>query len=112
MVLWTWPKSGNQDAWEILQFLCEASKLTWGEVMSQMTGPPHRRRKRNHAHPLDSVCVAAQNRIAELRLDEIFEELFRFRISGEKRLWGFRVEDVFHLLWWDPRHQVFPTEKN
>lgn len=104
--------ASTDDAWEILDLLCEASRLTWGEVMSQMTGPAHRRRRKHHSYSLDSVCTAVQNRISELRLDEIFEELFRFRLSGEKRLWGFRTEDVFHVLWWDPYHQVYPTERN
>lgn len=104
--------AGTKDAWEILDFMCETSKLTWGEIMSQMTGPYHRRRPKHNSYNFGAVCATAQCRLAELRLDEIFEEFFRFRLSGEKRLWGFRTGDVFHLLWWDPDHGVYPTERS
>ncbi|WP_422772083.1 hypothetical protein ACN28C_02990 [Plantactinospora sp. WMMC1484] len=110
--LWSWPRSDSGDAYEILTFLCEASQCTWGELMAQMTGQSHNRKKKHHAYPIKNVCAAAQARIVELRLDEVFEELFRFRISGERRLWGFRAEDVFHVLWWDAHHQVYPTDRN
>jgi hypothetical protein len=47
-----------------------------------------------------------------LRLNEIFEDdMFRFRLAGEKRLWGFRVGNVFYVLWWDASHRVYPTER-
>lgn len=36
--------------------------------------------------------------------------IFRFRLSGEKRLWGFRKGATFHAVLWDPEHKVFPTE--
>lgn len=109
---WAWPATAAGDAWEILDFMCETSKLTWGEIMSQMTGPNHRRRPKHSSYNFGSVGTVAQRRLAELRLDEIFEEFFRFRLTGEKRLWGFRTEDVFHLLWWDPEHQVYPTDRS
>jgi hypothetical protein len=35
----------------------------------------------------------------------------RFRLSGRERLYGFRLDNVFHVVWWDPRHEVWPSEK-
>ena len=54
--------------------------------------------------------LEAQKRLTDLHLDETFEDLFRFRVGGKKRLWGFEVDGVFHVLWWDAEHQVYPTE--
>jgi hypothetical protein len=34
-----------------------------------------------------------------------------FRLSGEQRLYGFRCENVFHVVWWDPKHQIWPSAK-
>ncbi|KIR64953.1 hypothetical protein TK50_05265 [Micromonospora haikouensis] len=104
--------SGEPDAWEILDFLCQISTLTWGEIMAQMTGPSHKRHKKHHSYPIDSVGATAQARLTHLHLDEVTDELFRFRLSGVKRLWGFRADEVFHVLWWDPDHQVCPTDRN
>jgi hypothetical protein len=38
--------------------------------------------------------------------------MFRFRVAGGKRLWGFRNGRVFHAIWWDPDHAVYPTDPN
>jgi hypothetical protein len=37
--------------------------------------------------------------------------MFRFRLAGERRLWGYRVGRTFHVVWWDWDHKVYPTEK-
>jgi hypothetical protein len=60
---------------------------------------------------IDRLCAAAQKRLAERRLDEVMEEqeLFRFRVSATVRLWGFIKGSVFHVLWWDANHKVYPT---
>ncbi|MDK8636685.1 hypothetical protein QP866_02440 [Corynebacterium imitans] len=49
----------------------------------------------------------AEKRLSELPAVE--ERLFRFRLSGEARLWGFRSGALFRILWYDPEHQVSPV---
>jgi hypothetical protein len=34
-----------------------------------------------------------------------------FRLSGEERLYGFRCGNVFHVVWWDPCHVIWPSHK-
>ncbi|MGW3608203.1 MULTISPECIES: hypothetical protein [unclassified Micromonospora] len=109
---WGWPEAGTPDAWEILNFLCDISALTWGEILAQETGQRNKRHKKHHAYSTDTVGAHAQTRLAQRELDQVTEELFRFRISGPKRLWGFRADEVFHVLWWDPDHKVCPTDRN
>lgn len=94
-------------------FLHEMSKLSWAEIEMQQTGSAAKRHRKHHGHPLARLGDEAQARIAALHLVDTFgdDELFRFRLSGERRLWGFRSERTFHVLWWDPDHQVYPTEK-
>lgn len=103
---WQWCE--GDEAAELLAFVCEMSRLTWTEIKSQMTGEGRYgpRHKKHHYQAFDSVSTAAQKRLAELHLDATFEEFFRFRVGGEKRLWGFLVEGVFYALWWDPDHAV------
>lgn len=52
----------------------------------------------------------AQTRLEELKLDDE-EELFRFRLDGTARVWGIREGRVFKILWWDPEHEICPSNK-
>lgn len=103
---WSWPD--GPEAALLLTFLCDVSASTWDEIRAQQTGGRNRHKK-HHSQSFDSVVPAAQQRIADRRLDETFEEFFRFRLSGEQRLWGFQVGGVFYVLWWDRNHEVTPT---
>ena len=87
---------------------------TWSEIEA-MRAAAH---KRHHSQPISSLSTESQKDFARLRfkgqaLDAVYgDDLFRFRITGEQRLWGFRSNRMFHVIWWDPNHQVYPTEKN
>ncbi|MEV5686564.1 hypothetical protein AB0L68_25685 [Streptomyces sp. NPDC052164] len=34
----------------------------------------------------------------------------RLEFTGTQRLYGFPVGNVFHVLWWDPSHEVYPSK--
>ena len=59
---------------------------------------------------IDSLCKEAQNRLIELRFDDL-DELWEFRLSGKERIWGTRFGAVIDLIWWDPNHEVCPSKK-
>lgn len=103
---WRWP-SGDE-ASEIINFLCDMAKIKWSEIMNHQSGG-HRK---HHPQAIESLCREAQDRLTDLHYDEIFTDVFRFRLSGRKRLWGSLVDGIFYVLWWDPEHQVYPTERN
>jgi hypothetical protein len=85
------------------------AQLTWAEIETQRAGG----HKRHHSQEISGLEAAAQADITKRKLSERFNEtMFRFRLSGEQRLWGFRNGRVFHIVWWDPDHQVYPTEKS
>jgi hypothetical protein len=102
---------GADHAPEVVGKLCEFAKLTWREIERQSTGGQRRHRK-HHDMDLDKICSDAQADLKASKLDERFgDTLFRFRLGGEKRLWGFRNGRIFHIVWWDPKHKVCPSEK-
>jgi hypothetical protein len=106
--LWAFKPDGEH-ASELFVFLCEMAKLTWREIEA-MRAKGH---KRHHDQDVESICVEAKQDFKRVRLGEIFgADIFRFRVDGEKRLWGFRKGATFHVIWWDPGHQVYPTEPN
>jgi hypothetical protein len=101
-------KPGEDHAPALVQFICEMAQLSWGEIEAQKAG----QHKRHHSQDISSLQSAAQADITKRKLSERFNEtMFRFRLTGEQRLWGFRRGRVFHIVWWDPDHKVYPTEK-
>lgn len=105
---WGWHLLNDTDARRLLDLMCEMARLTWQDIRTQ-TASGH---LRHHSQGVDSLCPDAKKRIVDLSLDDMGEEVFRFRLDGTARLWGFELGDgIFHALWWDPNHRVCPLEK-
>lgn len=106
-------KPSEGDAPPLVDFICEMAKLTWGQIEGQRVGTKDGSRRRNHSQEIRRLTSAAQKDLMKRQLPEMFDDtMFRFRLSGEQRLWGFRKRNVFHIVWWDPEHKVYPTEKS
>ncbi|GGN24181.1 hypothetical protein FHR83_002876 [Actinoplanes campanulatus] len=106
---WRWPAA--DEAHELLRFLCNVGALTWNEVKAQLSGSKGGSHRKHHFQGIDTLCTEAQERIAQLRLDEVFgDEIFRFRVANRRRLWGFIAAGVFYILWWDAEHLVYPLD--
>jgi hypothetical protein len=65
--------------------------------------------QRHKAYPVGIICHEAQKRLEEIGLDDL-DEVFRFRLASKPRLYGFLVQHIFYVLWWDPEHNVYPTD--
>ncbi len=103
---WAFHPDGEH-APELFAFLCAMARLTWREIET-MKAKSH---KRHHDQDVESICADAKRDFKRSKLGETFgESIFRFRVDGEKRLWGFRKGATFHVIWWDPGHLVYPTE--
>lgn len=100
-----WDCTGSRTL-DLLGFLEEAGKKTWGEVLRETSGG-HRK---HHSQSVKTIAREARERLKEI-YGNAPEELFRFRLSGKTRLWGIRRRDVFCLLWLDQEHRVYPVEK-
>jgi hypothetical protein len=105
-------KPTPEQATEIFEFLCEMGRLSWGEIENQTTGG-RSRHKKHHEQPIESLTSdKAKEAIGRRSLDETFgDSIFRFRMEGEKRLWGFRNDSTFHVVFWDPDHRLYETSK-
>lgn len=59
----------------------------------------------------DLPTAKAAQRLVELRLDDQ-TRISRLRLAGKPRLYGFMDDDsTFHIVWWDPEHEVWPSTK-
>ncbi len=50
----------------------------------------------------------ANRRWQALGLDDQ-DRVSRLRHGGLIRIYGLRVGNVFHVLWWDPEHEIWPS---
>lgn len=108
---WRFTPTGT-DSDTLWAFLCEMANLSWGEIVGQTTGGLNRHKK-HHSQDVATLVQEAQDDFNKRELWDTFgDEMFRFRLSGVRRLWGFRVDRTFHVVWWDPEHKVYPTEKD
>lgn len=112
---WSWGQNRNwPDAdWNdtIKPALEELSKLTWSEILAQVTGGDRKRRKKHHDMEISTIAAEASKRWAERGLD-LYDTAFRFRLGNKPRLWGFRTAAKFNIVWWDPDHKIYPVEPN
>lgn len=47
----------------------------------------------------------------KLKMDSSLPKLFSLRLGGSKRIYGIVESSIFYILWWDPKHELYPTEK-
>ena len=68
------------------------------------------RSPRNKFVPIDALIKPAGDRLDELNKD--VGELFSIRITKRERVWRIRDPlNIMEVLWWDPRHEVCPSDK-
>lgn len=113
---WTWGISRKQldDEWdlEILPHLESLKGLTWAEIYKQTWASKQKSHYKHHDQEVAKIkSNEAIQRWKEIELEE-YDTAFRFRFGGEKRLWGFKIKNVFYVVWWDPTHKVHPVEKS
>ncbi|MEP7350514.1 MAG: hypothetical protein ABI668_11285 [Sphingorhabdus sp.] len=66
------------------------------------------RHKMHHNMDVDILADEAQYRLIEI--EKFADTIFRFRLGSKKRLWGFRIVNKFEILWYDPGHEIYPTD--
>ena len=64
----------------------------------------------HHKVPLVRLSSEAKKRLEELEMDDL-DGIWSFRISGLRRFWCIKEDNVYALLWWDPDHKVYPVGK-
>ena len=105
---WSWgPREWGEENWAriILPKLTDWQRLYWREIDAFVTDTRH---KSHHNMSVSDICGEAQDRLIEL--EQIEDDIFRFRLGNRRRLWGFRIVSEFQILWYDPEHHIYPTD--
>ena len=54
---------------------------------------------------------AARERLKSLKLEDFSDDLFSFALNNKLRIIGLRLDDHFHVLWYDSEHLVYLSVK-
>lgn len=109
------PPSGgwNQVSGDVLQGIIETLQHCEQHSLAQLFKGKRDNKgacTRYSAYRLDKITNAAKKRLHDIGLGEI-DHLIRIRADGnKKRLFAWQVGAIFQLIWWDPEHEVWPTE--
>ncbi|MFQ5954496.1 MAG: hypothetical protein ACE5JZ_05475 [Kiloniellales bacterium] len=113
---WSWgvDRDWTEDVWirVIGPFFADYTRKTWGQIDAETTGPASRRRQKHTYYDFTMIKREAIRRLEALEIDDFAPDMFRFRISGLKRLYGFRVNPTFHFVWYDPTHEIIQPGRN
>lgn len=90
----------SQEINELIEGLKKIEKYTWGQIKG------HGAKKRGESvgtgyklinkHPKLPENVPEDVRLSEMRIDE------------KKRIFGFRLESVYYIIWFDRNHEICP----
>ncbi|OKH29650.1 hypothetical protein NIES2101_43170 [Calothrix sp. HK-06] len=95
----------NLDARTLLYIkdkLANFESMTWSEILVEG-------KKFNHSVNVQDLCTEAQTRLRETKQDDL-DQLVSLRLTGKQRVWGILDQGVMTLLWWDPEHDVCPSQ--
>jgi hypothetical protein len=97
----SWGELGDPQYKEILEKLHEYENKNYNDI--QAAG--------SHAIETEKLCNDAQERLRAIKLDDI-AALMSFRCAGDDRVWCIPEGGLMRVLWYDPKHQVYPVAKD
>jgi hypothetical protein len=107
---WSWAevRAWEQEEWVeyIHPHLKQMEQITWAEVDKLSSGSGH---KMHHGHEITDLVKEAQYRWKIIGLEE-YDSVFRFRLGGTKRAWGYIVQSHFFMVWWERHHKIYPVD--
>lgn len=92
----------------ILDKILSYSTMTWAEINSQKHDQG---KSKNHYLDYERLSSEAKERIKKRRLEEENDIIYSFALTNVIRLIGIKKDEKFHVLWYDPKHEVYPSTK-
>lgn len=93
---------------EVLEKMIAYSNMTWQEIERQTHDQG---RSKHHFLSVESLSKEAIDRFRIMKLDEYSDSIFSFSLQNKLRVVGIRENEHFHVLWYDPGHEVCPSKK-
>lgn len=87
---------------ELLRKLADCESMTLNELRTT------RRFFKEYDVP-GGLCKEALARLSKIGHEDM-TKIQRLEFTGKQRLYGFLEGNIFHVLWWDPEHEVYPSK--
>lgn len=99
------------DTKRIIDFLIHYSKRTWADI--ERDTHDDGRSKHHFQKDKTKFSKEANERIKKMQIDDEVNSgaLYSFSLTNKMRVWGLRYENRFYILWYDPKHEVYPIKK-
>lgn len=98
---WGWNNINTDEIWDILSNqINQKEHINWSTL----------KEAGSHNIEISKLTKEAQKRLTEIGYNDI-DELFSLRLSGKERIWGIRDRFALKIIWWDPKHEVCPSNK-
>ncbi|NKZ71058.1 hypothetical protein GTA09_15285 [Rhodococcus hoagii] len=88
---------------DLFRFLKTIETHTFGELTASGTGL-----YKEYSNFEKCPNGGAIQRLADLY--DSADNICRLSLGGKPRLYGLRFEHVIALLWWDPEHEIWPSQ--
>lgn len=98
---WGFDRMESEVLCEVLRKLSDCESMTVNELRTS------RRLFKEYDLP-SGLCKEALARLTAVRRDDL-TKIHRLQFTGTQRLYGFLERNIFHVVWWDPDHDVYPT---
>lgn len=95
-----WHRMSGESLLAVREKLASFESMTWSEILVKG-------KKFHHSISVSDITVEAQDRLEAAGLG--LEEVVSLRLSNLERVFGYLVNGVLVLLWWDPSHQICPS---
>lgn len=106
-----WQLSAQELSERIIAKLQQFETQYWREIKSASGGKSQGNGTNSHFIEGIYLPLPAKKVFIEKGYMRKYENVFSSRLSGKERLIGFVDMAKFHVLWYDPEHEFFPTSK-
>lgn len=93
----------------IIDKMIDYSSMTWQDIKRQTHDGA---KSKNHSIAVNELSKDAQARLRALKKEDVADSLFFFSLSNLIRLIGRRDGAIFHILWYDPKHEAYLTKNH
>lgn len=91
----------------IISKLISFERMTWHDIEAASGG--RKQGTNHHFIPVSDMTKEAQQRLQDIKV--FYDELFSLRLSNIERLYGILENGIFHIIWYDPQHEICPAHK-
>ncbi len=101
-------KRKDFDHYEFLDKMLSYATMTWSQLRKQTHDDG---KSKHHYLEIDKLSKEARDRLTAMRLEENSDQIFSIALRNKLRVVGLKDNDKFHILWYDPQHDIYPSTK-